>query len=97
MKYLEVLYRGSICDHRDMLAGYVWWSSGMEVCERVLGRVGAMMTRGCGSVTRESWTRTIAIFSCKICVGAIVIRSSPVFPTHLCCIVAVGPSSDVQP
>lgn len=65
-----MLYRGSICGRRDMLAGYMWWSSGMEACETVLGRVGAMMTHGCVSVTRESWTRTIAIFSCKNCVSS---------------------------
>lgn len=36
----------------------------MEVCERALGRVGTM-THGHGIGTRESWTRNIAIFSCK--------------------------------
>lgn len=66
MKYLVVLYRGSICSHRDMLAGHMWWSSGIEVCERVLRRVGAMMAHGCGSATRESWTRTIAMFPIRI-------------------------------
>lgn len=61
----------------------------MVVCEKALCRVVAMMTHRCGIVTRASWNRNIAIFSCKNYVNAVAIRPSFMLLPSLCCAIAV--------
>lgn len=101
---------GVIVRYGGIGAGYVvevyggWHMSGGvcggggSVYKSILGgRMVAIMTCQCGTVTRESENRNTAILSCKNCVNAIVIRPSPMLPAQLCWLEAVGPQPDARP